>query len=68
MDLYGKKYSNNIQPECRCSNDYPRNLNNDSTFCVSNKDETNKEAVFFRDKDLYLTNYVCGVCYSNWKV
>jgi hypothetical protein len=36
--------------------------------CVSYKDETNKEAVFFREKDSYLTNYVCGVCYSNWKV
>ena len=36
--------------------------------CVSHKDETNKEAVFFREKDSYLTNYVCGVCHSNWKV
>jgi hypothetical protein len=36
--------------------------------CVSHKDEKNKEAVFFREKDSYLTNYVCGVCYSSWKV
>ena len=36
--------------------------------CISHKDQTNKEAVFFREKDLYLTNYVCGVCYSSWKV
>ena len=36
--------------------------------CISHKDETNKEAVFFREKDSYLTNYVCGICYSSWKV
>ena len=49
---------------------YPRtrDYNCKNINCVSHKDETNKEAVFFRDKDSYLTNYVCGVCYSNWKV
>jgi hypothetical protein len=35
--------------------------------CVSHK-ENKKEAVFFREKDSYLTNYICGVCYSSWKV
>jgi hypothetical protein len=36
--------------------------------CISHKDETKKEAVFFREKDSYLTNYICGVCYNSWKV
>ncbi len=36
--------------------------------CISHKDEKNKEAVFFRDKDSYLTNYICGICYNSWKV
>ena len=49
---------------------YPRtrDYNCKNINCISHKDETNKEAVFFREKDSYLTNYVCGVCYSNWKV
>ena len=36
--------------------------------CVSHKDAKNKEAVFFREKDSYLTNYICGICYNSWKV
>ena len=49
---------------------YPRtrDYNCKNINCISHKDESNKEAVFFREKDSYLTNYVCGVCYSNWKV
>lgn len=49
---------------------YPRthDYNCKNINCISHKDETNKEAVFFREKDSYLTNYVCGVCYSSWKV
>jgi DNA-directed RNA polymerase subunit M/transcription elongation factor TFIIS len=49
---------------------YPRthDYNCKNINCISHKDETNKEAVFFREKDSYLTNYICGVCYSSWKV
>jgi DNA-directed RNA polymerase subunit M/transcription elongation factor TFIIS len=36
--------------------------------CITHKDPKNKEAVFFREKDSYLTNYICGVCYNSWKV
>lgn len=36
--------------------------------CVSHKDIKMKVAVFFREKDSYMTNYICGVCYSAWKV
>ncbi len=36
--------------------------------CISHKDTSNKEAVFFRGKDSYMTNYICGVCYNGWKV
>ncbi len=61
MDDNKLLFFNPIYPRTR---DYTcKNVN-----CVSHKDETNKEAVFFREKDSYLTNYVCGVCYSSWKV
>jgi len=36
--------------------------------CITHKDDTNMEAVFFREKGLYQTNYICCVCYSGWKV
>jgi hypothetical protein len=36
--------------------------------CITHKDESRKEAVFYREKDSYLINYICGVCYSSWKV
>lgn len=29
-----------IQPECRCSNDFPRNENINSTFCITNSAAT----------------------------
>lgn len=54
-------YLNPIFP--RTQNYSCKNIN-----CISHKDTTNKEAIFFREKDSYLTNYVCGVCYSSWKV
>jgi DNA-directed RNA polymerase subunit M/transcription elongation factor TFIIS len=49
---------------------YPRtrDYNCKNINCITHKDETNKESVFFREKDSYLTNYVCCVCYSSWKV
>ncbi len=61
MDDNKLLFLNPIYPR---TNDYTcKNIN-----CISHKDKTNKEAVFFREKDSYLTNYVCGVCYSSWKV
>jgi hypothetical protein len=36
--------------------------------CLTHKDESRKEAVFYREKDSYLINYICGVCYNSWKV
>ncbi len=39
-NLYGKKYSATIQPECRCSNEFPRNQDKDSVNCLSNRNET----------------------------
>jgi hypothetical protein len=36
--------------------------------CITHKDESRKEAVFYREKDSYLINYICGVCYNSWKV
>lgn len=36
--------------------------------CITHKDDTHKEAVFFREKNNYLTNYVCTVCNNGWKV
>jgi hypothetical protein len=54
-------FMNPIYPRTR---DYScKNIN-----CISHKDEKTKEAVFFREKDSYLTNYICGTCYNSWKV
>ncbi len=36
--------------------------------CITHKDKSIKEAVFFREKDSYLTNYICGTCFNSWKV
>jgi hypothetical protein len=36
--------------------------------CITHKDTNKKEAVFFREKDSYLTNYICAVCYNSWKI
>lgn len=49
---------------------YPRtrDYNCKNINCITHKDEDIKEAIFFREKDSYLTNYVCSVCYSGWKV
>ena len=61
MDDNKLLFLNHIYPRTR---DYNcKNIN-----CISHKDESKKESVFFREKDSYLTNYVCGVCYSSWKV
>ena len=36
--------------------------------CITHKNEDDKEAVFFREKDSYMTNYVCTICFNGWKV
>jgi hypothetical protein len=36
--------------------------------CISHKDTINKEAVFFREKDTYETNYLCTICFNSWKI
>jgi hypothetical protein len=35
--------------------------------CITHKD-SNKEAVFFREKDTYETNYLCTICFNSWKL
>jgi hypothetical protein len=49
---------------------YPRTKNYTckNINCITHKKSDSKEAVFFREKDSYLTNYVCNVCFSSWKV
>jgi hypothetical protein len=34
--------------------------------CITHKDSTNKEAVFYREKESYQLNYLCTVCYNSW--
>lgn len=52
---------NPIYPRTR---DYEcKNIN-----CITHKDDKSKEAVFFREKDSYITNYICTVCFNSWKV
>jgi DNA-directed RNA polymerase subunit M/transcription elongation factor TFIIS len=36
--------------------------------CITHKDDKLKEAVFYREKDSYVTNYICNVCFNSWKV
>ena len=36
--------------------------------CLSHVDKTNKEAVFFREKDSYQLKYICNVCSHIWSV
>lgn len=35
--------------------------------CKTHKNKEIKEAVFYRDKNSFQLNYVCGVCYTSWK-
>ena len=52
-------FNNPIYPRTR---DYTcKNIN-----CITHKDKTNKEAVFYKDKKSQLLTYICGVCYTNW--
>ena len=52
---------NPIYPRTR---DYScHNLN-----CITHKDIANKEAVYFREKESYQTNYLCCICYTCWLI
>lgn len=52
-------FNNPIYPRTR---DYScKNMN-----CITHKDSSNKEAVFYKDKRTNLLVYICGVCYTNW--
>lgn len=52
-------FNNPIYPRTK---DYTcKNMN-----CITHKDSTNKEAVFYKDKKTNLLVYICGVCYTNW--
>lgn len=52
-------FSNPILPRTR---DYTcKNIN-----CISHKDDSKKEAVFYKDKQTYNLTYLCGVCLTSW--
>jgi hypothetical protein len=34
--------------------------------CITHKDTTNKEAVFYKENNSFNVNYVCTVCFSSW--
>ena len=52
-------FNNPILPRTR---DYTcKNIN-----CISHKDNSKKEAVFYKDKQTYNLTYLCGVCYTSW--
>ena len=34
--------------------------------CITHKNPTVKDAVFFREKSSFKLNYICSVCYWNW--
>ena len=36
--------------------------------CITHKDETNKEAVYYRDNDSYNVTYICSVCFNSWDI
>jgi DNA-directed RNA polymerase subunit M/transcription elongation factor TFIIS len=39
-----------------------------NTNCITHADVASKEAVYYRDKDSYETNYLCIKCYNSWNV
>jgi hypothetical protein len=52
-------FSNPIYPRTK---DYTcKNIN-----CITHKDKTDKEAVFYKDQINYQLIYICGVCFTNW--
>ena len=34
--------------------------------CITHKDNTNKEAVYYKDENNYDLTYVCNVCFHSW--
>lgn len=36
--------------------------------CITHIDSDNKEAVYYREKDSFETNYLCTKCYNSWPV
>jgi hypothetical protein len=34
--------------------------------CITHKNQSVKDSVFFRDKSSYKLNYICSVCFYNW--
>lgn len=36
--------------------------------CLTLKDDSKKEAVFYKDENTYKTVYVCCNCYTNWSL
>jgi hypothetical protein len=34
--------------------------------CATHKDDKLKDSVFYKDKNSYKINYICGLCYYNW--
>ena len=36
--------------------------------CVTHVDKNLKEALYFREKDSYDTNYICNACFMSWGV
>jgi len=34
--------------------------------CITHKDKTKKEAVFFKEKNSFKVYYICTVCYYSW--
>jgi|SaaInlStandDraft_6_1057023.scaffolds.fasta_scaffold01828_5 hypothetical protein len=52
-------FNNPILPRTR---DYTcKNIN-----CISHKDTSKKEAIFYKDKQTNNLTYLCGVCYTSW--
>jgi len=52
-------FNNPIYPRTR---DYScKNMN-----CITHKDNSNKESIFYKDKKTHHLVYICGVCYTNW--
>lgn len=36
--------------------------------CITHKDDTNKEAVYYKNKDNYNVTYICSVCFNSWDI
>lgn len=36
--------------------------------CITHKDKSKKEAVYYKDNSTYKVNYICCSCYTNWSL